>query len=66
MIKAVLIRIVASFVEVVHVELPDKGRKVTVLEELVENFVGEFVGLFNNEAISFFIPTYHIIICGVL
>ena len=66
MIKAVLIRIVASFVEVVHVELPDKGRKVTMLEELVENFVSKFVGLFNNETISFFIPTYHIIICGVL
>jgi hypothetical protein len=54
--EALLVRAVPCLVEVVHVELADKGGKVVVLEVPGEDLVGELSWLLHNEAVSFSVP----------
>lgn len=49
---------VASFPEAVHVELPDEGRKVAVLEVLRKDLVGEFGDVFDVKTIAGGGPAY--------
>jgi len=46
----------SSFVEIVHVELTNKGSKVVVLEIGREDLLAEFRRLFDNESVAFRIP----------
>ena len=43
--KAVFVRVVACLMKVVHVELPDKGGEVVVLEVLWQNLLRELIRL---------------------
>jgi hypothetical protein len=46
----------SSFVEIVHVELTDKGSKVVVLEISRKDLLAEFRWLFDNKSIAFRTP----------
>jgi hypothetical protein len=46
----------ANFVEVIHVELADKGGKFTMLKVLGEYLFHEFLLVFNYEAVAFICP----------
>jgi len=59
--EALLIRVVPRLVEVVHVELPHKGREVVVLEVQGQDPVGELVGLLHDEALAVWAPADHVV-----
>lgn len=64
--EALFIRLVPRLVEVIHVELPDEGGEVVVLEEERKYPFGELVRLFHNEALSIRAPADHVVQRGVL
>ena len=57
---------ISSFMEVIHIELSDKRRKVVMFEELRQDFVSELVGLLHDEAIALLVPAYYVVVGGVL
>jgi len=48
--------ILLRFVEIVHIELANKRRKVVVFEVFGQNFFRELIYVFHNKGISLFIP----------
>ena len=56
MSEAVLIRVVARLVEVIHVQLSHKRREVIVLEEFGEDAFSEIIRLSHDEAIAVLVP----------
>ena len=57
MLEDVLVLFVANFVEVVHVELADKGTEVAMSEKDRQNLLLELLHVVNSEVSSFFVPT---------
>ena len=56
MLKALLIENISSFVEIVHIKLSNKARKIVVFKIFWKDLVREQIDLFDNETISFIIP----------
>jgi len=56
----VFILFVADFVEIVHVELPYKGRKVSVPEVSRQDFLLEAFNIENGEVRAFLVPNHYI------
>jgi hypothetical protein len=46
----------SSFVEIVHVELTNKGSKIVMFEIGRKDFLAEFRRLFDNESVAFRVP----------
>ena len=61
-----LVGVVSSFVEVVHIQLTDERRKVVVFEKLWQNPLSKVVRLFHYESVSAFIPAYNVVELGIL
>lgn len=55
-----------NFVEVIHVELPDKRRKLAMFEVLGQYLFGEFILVFDNEAVALVSPLHNIAIPFIL
>lgn len=66
MAEALLVGVVSCLMEVVHVQLSHKWRKVVVLEVPRQDPFGEFVRLLHYETISCFAPTDYIVQLGIL
>jgi len=66
MLEALFIRMVPSFVEVIHVELADEWRKIVMFEVAREDTLGELVGLFHHKAVSRITPTNYMVQAGVI
>lgn len=66
MFKNVFIIIVSDFVEVIHVQLSHKGRKISMPEMNRQNFLLELLNINDNEIGSFLVPRYDILIDIIL
>jgi hypothetical protein len=64
--EAFLVASVAGLHEVVHVELPNKGGKIVVLEVLGQNLVCKLIRVVNNEPISLMVPVDDCVIRWIL
>ena len=64
--KAMLVRVVSGFVEVVHIQLTDERRKVVVFEKLWQYSLSKVIRLFHYESISTFIPANNVVKLGIL
>lgn len=64
--EALLVRIISSLVEIVHVQLSDEWRKIVVLKKSWEYPLSEFIRLFNDKAVTNLIPTYYVVQCRIL
>lgn len=65
-VEGVLVVAVPGLVEVVHVELPDEGGEVIVLEVAGEDAFYEIWQVFNHEGLAIFRPFHDLIILRVL
>ena len=52
MLKHTGVSVPSDFLEIIHVELPDEGWKLTVLEILGQNLVGEFIDVLDLERVA--------------
>jgi hypothetical protein len=66
MLEALFIRMIPSFVEVIHVELADEWRKIVMFEVAREDALSELVGLFYHKAVTWVAPTNYMVQAGVL
>lgn len=66
MLETVLILIISRFMEIVHVQLPDEGRKIVVLEKFGENFFCKFVRLPHYKTITILVPADNVVTGGLL
>lgn len=66
MFKNAFIAVISDFVEVIHVELPDKGAEISVSEMHRKNLLLEFFHIDNDEAVSLFTPADDFFILMVL
>ena len=66
MTEAVFIGVIPCFMEVVHVQLSHKRRKVVVLEELREDVFCELVWLLHYEAFPVLVPANYIVELWIL
>jgi hypothetical protein len=59
--EALLVRIIPSFVEVIHIELSHKWWEIIVFEVPREYSLSKFIGLFNDKRLPWLIPADDII-----
>ena len=57
MLKDVLILFIADFMEVIHVELPDEGREITVSEVDGKDFLFETININDSKVSSLRVPS---------
>ena len=60
MLEYVLILLIAYFVEIVHVELPDEGAEISVPEVDRQNLLLETVHVQDGEVRALVVPEHHI------
>lgn len=58
--KAFPVLSVARLVEIIHIELAHKRRKVVVFEVLRKHVLGKLVGIFDDKAIALFVPKHDV------
>lgn len=56
MLKNVLVLLISDFVEIIHVELSDKGGEVTVPKVYRKDFLFEAINIKDGEVGSFLVP----------
>lgn len=66
MAEAVLVRVVAGLVEVVHVQLSHERGEIVVLEEFWKDLLCEFIRLANYEAVARLVPADNRVILWIL
>jgi hypothetical protein len=59
--EALLVRIIPSFVEVIHIELSHEWWEIIVFEVPREYSLSKFIGLFNDKRLPWLIPADDII-----
>ncbi len=66
MFKDIFILLVAYFVEIVHVELPDKGWEISMSEVDWKNLLFKAFNVEDSEVCAFFVPKYDVSVGIVL
>lgn len=65
-LKNVLVAVISDLVEVIHVELSNKGAEISVSEMYRKNLLLELLDIDNGKAVSFFVPGDDIFVFKVL
>ena len=66
MFENIFVLLISDLVEIVHVQLANKGRKIAVSKVNGEDFLLKFLNIDDNEVGSFLIPCDNVLVLIVL
>lgn len=66
MMECILVVTISGLVEVIHVQLSNKGSKIIVLEISRDDFVDKLSEIFNYKGLSIVCPTNYVVVFSVL